>query len=96
MKVKEEEGGVMCSVKKYPCEVITYSKDGRVYPLKFRYYAVDRARYVTVDVEKIHYVTIEDKNGLKEQTYHLDGRRKRRKDRYTLYLDPRYKTWWVL
>ncbi|MFH5835548.1 hypothetical protein ACHAL6_05635 [Proteiniclasticum sp. C24MP] len=86
----------MLTSRKYPCEVITYCKDGRVYPLKFRYYAVDQARYLTVDVEKILYVSMKDKNGLKEMTYHLYGRRKRLKERYTLYLDPRYKTWWVL
>ena len=86
----------MMRFKKYPCEVIAYSKDGQIYPLKFRYYAVDKARYLTVDVEKIHYITTSKKNGLKEVTYHLDGRRSRLKEKYTLYLDPRYKTWWVL
>lgn len=86
----------MAYVKKSPCEVITYSRDGRIYPLKFRYYEVSQARYVIVEVEKIHYVTITNRNGLKEMTYHLDGRRKRRKERYALYLDPRSKTWWVL
>ena len=96
MKVKEEEGGVMYPVKKYPCEVITYSKERRVYPLRFRYYDVNRARYLIVDVEKILYVSVRENNGLREMTYHLDGRRKRLKERYTLYLDPRYKTWWVL
>ena len=86
----------MRRIKKNPCEVITYAKDGQIFPLKFRYYAVDKARYLIVEVEKIHYVTTSDRNGLKEITYHLDGRRKRLKERYDLYLDPRYKTWWIV
>jgi hypothetical protein len=56
---------------------------------------VEKARYLTVDVDKIHYVSTRDRNGLKEITYHLDGKRNRLKERYELYLDPRYKTWWV-
>lgn len=82
--------------KKNPCEVITYARDGQIFPLKFRYYAVDKARYFTVDVEKIHYITTANRNGLREITYHLEGRRKRLKERYSLYLDPRYKTWWIV
>lgn len=81
--------------KKRPCEVISYFSNGQVYPLKFRYYSVEKARYLTVDVDKIHYVSTRDRNGLKEITYHLDGKRNRLKERYELYLDPRYKTWWV-
>ena len=86
----------MSELKKYPCEVITYSKDGHIYPLRFRYYAVGKARYIIADVEKIHYITILNRNGLKEMTFHVVGRRGRLKEKYTLYLDPRYKTWWVL
>lgn len=82
--------------KKNPCEVISYFSKGQVYPLKFRYYSVEKARYLTVDVDKIHYVSTRDRNGLKEITYHLDGKRNRLKERYDLYLDPRYKTWWVV
>lgn len=79
-----------------PCEVISYYKDGRVYPLKFRYYSVENAVYYVYDVEKIYYVLEEEKNGLTEKTYFVRGKRKRLKERHTLYLDPRYKSWWLI
>ena len=79
-----------------PCEVISYYKDGKVYPLKFRAYSVENATYYVYDVEKIYYVLEEHNSGLTEKTFFVRAKRKRLKERHTLYLDPRYKSWWVL
>ena len=37
-----------------PCEVISYYKEGKVYPLKFRFYSVENAAYYVYEVEKIY------------------------------------------
>jgi len=78
------------------CEVLTLFKDGIIYPVKFRYYAVEKATYYTVDVDKIKYIKIKDCNGLKEKTYRITGSRNRLKEDYELYLDPKSKTWWII
>lgn len=79
-----------------PCEVISYYKDGKVYPLRFRVYSVENATYYVYDVEKIDYVLEEHCNGLTEKTFFVRVKRKRLKERHMLYLDPRYKSWWIL
>lgn len=79
-----------------PCEVISYYKEGKVYPLKFRFYSVENAAYYVYEVEKIYYVLEEHSNGLTEKTFFVRGKRKRLKERHALYLDPRYKSWWIL
>jgi len=79
-----------------PCEVISYFKEGKILPVKFRYYCVEKATYYTVQVERIHFIHTRERNGLKERTYHLEGSRKQLKEQYELYLDPRSKTWWVI
>lgn len=79
-----------------PCEVISYYKDGKVYPLRFRVYSVENATYYVYDVQKIDYVLEEHCNGLTEKTFFVRVKRKRLKERHMLYLDPRYKSWWIL
>lgn len=98
MKVRKCREGVlnMGQNMKQPCEVITYFRNGRIYPLKFRYYQVECARYLTVKVDRVNFIRVLERNGLKEMTYHVEGRRKQYKDRYALYLEPRSKTWWVV
>ena len=78
------------------CEVLSFFKDGNIYPVKFRYYAVEKATYITVAVDKIKFIKIKDCNGLKEKTYHIMGSRNRLKEEYELFLDPRSKTWWII
>jgi hypothetical protein len=76
--------------------VISYYKEGKVYPLKFRFYSVENAAYYVYEVEKIYYVLEEHSNGLTEKTFFVRGKRKRLKERHALYLDPRHKSWWIL
>ena len=97
MESKSKEGDFMYPQDfRKPCEVISYYKDGKVYPLRFRVYSVENATYYVYDVEKIDYVLEEHCNGLTEKTFFVRVKRKRLKERHMLYLDPRYKRWWIL
>ncbi len=78
---------------KTPVEVISYFKDGQIYPLRFRYYHVKKARYLVVFVVHIDYMVKMERNGLVEKTYHVRGKNQRRIKRYALYLDPKSKNW---
>lgn len=81
--------------RKVPVEVISYFKDGQIYPLRFRYYHVKKARYLVVFVERIDYMVKVHRNGLVEKTYHLRGKSQKRIKRYALYLDPKSKNWFL-
>lgn len=78
-----------------PVEVISYFKNGQIYPLRFRYYHVKKARYLVVFVVKIDYMVKTLRNGLVEKTYHVRGRNQKRVQRYALYLDPKSKSWFL-
>ncbi len=78
---------------KTPVEVISYFKDGHIYPLRFRYYHVIKARYLVVFVVNVDYMVRMERGGLVEKTYYLRGKNQRRIKRYTLYLDPKSKNW---
>ncbi len=79
-----------------PVEVISYFKDGQIYPLRFRFYHVRKARYLVVFVVHIDYMVSNGKNGLVEKTYHVRGENQKRLKRYALYLDPKSKNWFLI
>lgn len=81
---------------KTACEVVSLFRDGRVYPFRFRYYSMESVDYRIVDVEKVNFVRVNDRNGLVERTYNVMGRVKRQRREYDLYQDPRTKSWYLI
>lgn len=78
-----------------PLEVISFFKDGQIYPLRFRYYHVEKARYLIVFVQRVDYLVTVEQNGLMEKTFYVQGKNQKRIKRYALYLDPKSKNWFL-